>query len=166
MPSPSVAIRPATPEDVPVIHAFICELAEFEKLSHEVFANEACLHDALFGKHPAAEAILAECNDAPAGFALFFHNYSTFAGRRGLYLEDLYVPPSFRGSGIGKALLTELARLAAERNCARFEWTVLDWNENAIQFYRKIGASILPDWRICRLKTSGIQRLASPSPDS
>jgi GNAT superfamily N-acetyltransferase len=165
MPSPPITIRPATASDVPVIHTLIQELADFEKLSHEIVATEACLHDALFSDHPAAEALLAISNNTPAGFALFFHNYSTFAGRRGLYLEDLYVRPPFRGAGIGKALLTHLGRIAAERNCARFEWTVLDWNENAIQFYEKIGATILPDWRICRMTSKEFQTLASSHPD-
>ncbi|MEM8954222.1 MAG: GNAT family N-acetyltransferase [Verrucomicrobiota bacterium] len=155
-------IRPATPNDVASIHRFIGKLAEFENLAHDVHATEADLHDALFADPPAAEALLALTDkDTPAGFALFFHNYSTFAGKRGLYLEDLYVAPQFRNQGFGLALLTRLARIAQERGCARFEWTVLDWNENAIHFYKKIGAQILPDWRICRMTKTQIHSLAS-----
>ncbi|MEM7147212.1 MAG: GNAT family N-acetyltransferase, partial [Verrucomicrobiota bacterium] len=158
----------ATPADVPTIHQFITDLAAFEKLSHDVHATESDLHDALFADPPAAEALLAlTTDDTPAGFALYFHNYSTFAGKRGLYLEDLYVAPEFRNQGFGLALLTRIAQIAEERNCARFEWTVLDWNENAIQFYQNIGSNILPDWRICRMTKKEIASLAnSPSPNS
>jgi GNAT superfamily N-acetyltransferase len=154
-------IRPATPDDIPVLHTFIRELADFEKLTHEVVATEGHLQAALFGDPPAAEALVAKSSNTPAGFALFFHNYSTFAGQRGLYLEDLYVSPAFRNHGVGKALLTRLSQIAQERHCARFEWTVLDWNENAIHFYQKIGAAILPDWRICRMKSPEIKSLAT-----
>lgn len=154
-------IRPAIEADASVIHAMICELAEFEKLSHQVISTPESIRESLFGAGARVEAIVAECDQQPVGFALFFHNYSTFLGRSGLYLEDVYVRPDFRKRGIGKALLVELARIAAERGCGRFEWAVLDWNENAIEFYEGLGAAVLPDWRIVRLDQDGIQRLAS-----
>lgn len=155
------SIRPANRNDVPVILGMICELAEFEKLSHLVVADEAMLADAMFGERPACECLLGEEDGAPVAFALFFHNFSTFLGRRGLYLEDLYVKPAHRGRGHAQAMLQELARLAVQRNCGRFEWSVLDWNENAIRFYRRMGADVMPDWRICRLTGDSLSALAA-----
>lgn len=157
----NLAIKPAAPEDVPVLHSLILELAEFEKLSHEVVSTEAALHDALFGDHPAAESLLAVVDDEPAGFALFFQNYSTFAGRPGIYLEDLYVKSGMRRRGIGRALFLAVNRIAAERKCGRFEWCVLDWNSDAIDFYESLGARIMTDWRITRLDRAGIEALAN-----
>src|SRR5919108_608302 len=130
-----ITIRSATVEDVPLILQFIKALAEYERLASEVRATEEGLRDALFGSKPGAEVIIASVDGEPAGFALFFHNFSTFLGRRGLYLEDLFVKPECRGHGVGKRLLAHLAQLAVDRQCGRFEWAVLDWNESAIQFY-------------------------------
>jgi GNAT superfamily N-acetyltransferase len=158
----TLQIRPATPADVAFIHAMIVELAVFEKLAHLVVATEAKLHDSLFGAHPACEAIIGEADGEAQTFALFFHNYSTFLSQKGLYLEDLYVRQSARGKGYGKQMLAELARIAVERDCGRFEWSVLDWNENAIQFYKGMGADVMPDWRICRLTGDPLNALARP----
>jgi GNAT superfamily N-acetyltransferase len=156
-------IRPAIPADVPQLLELIRGLAEYERLSHTVQCTEAQLHEALFGARPCSEALLACSRDdgAAAGFALFFHNYSTFLGRRGLYLEDLYVRPELRGRGCGKALLVRLARLACERGCGRFEWSMLDWNSSAQRFYEGLGASVLPDWRIVRVTGDALARLAA-----
>ncbi|MHB1307734.1 MAG: GNAT family N-acetyltransferase [Limisphaerales bacterium] len=156
-------IRPATADDAPIILELIRGLAEYEHLSHQVVATEVTLRESLFGPQPGAEAVLGLIDGQPAGFALFFHNFSTFLARRGLYLEDLFVKPEFRGGGLGEALLRHLARLAVERNCGRFEWSVLDWNEPAIGFYRKLGATVLPDWRICRVTDEALTQLAAPS---
>ena len=156
-----VEITPATDADVPTILGFIRALAAYEKLSHEVTATEASLRQTLFGETRYAEALVGRVDGTPAGYALFFHNYSTFRGRPGLYLEDLFVLPAFRGRGVGRALLVATARVARDRNCARFEWTVLDWNAPAIAFYRRVGAAILPDWRVCRMDEQGIVRLVS-----
>ena len=153
-------IRAATPADVPVILRFVRELAVFEREPDAVLATQASLHEALFGPHPAAEAVIAEDGE-PVGFALFFHNFSTWTGRRGLYLEDLYVTPAARGRGVGAALLRHLARLAIERGCARFEWSVLDWNEDAIRFYRSLGAVGMADWTIQRVDGAALDRLAA-----
>jgi GNAT superfamily N-acetyltransferase len=153
-------IAPATPEDVPLVLAFIRELAEYERLTHAVVASEALLHDQLFGDRPGAEVILAREEGEPAGFAVFFHNFSTFVGRRGLYLEDLYVRPEHRGRGVGRALLRYLAALALARGCGRFEWSVLDWNEPAIRFYRSLGARAMDDWTVFRLDGDALGRLA------
>ena len=153
-------IERATERDVPLILQFIRGLAEYERLSHEVAATEQGLRETLFGSRPAAEVVLCYFGEEPAGFALFFHNYSTFVGRPGLYLEDLFVLPKFRGRGCGKALLAHLAKLALERNCGRFEWTVLDWNEPAIGFYKKLGAKLLEDWRVCRMTGEALKQLA------
>jgi GNAT superfamily N-acetyltransferase len=139
------------------------ELAEFEKLMHMFIATEAGVHDALFGARPSAEALVAEENGQIVSYALFFQNYSTFLGKRGLYLEDLYVKPTIRGSGLGTKMLRALAVLAVERQCGRFEWTVLDWNQNAIGFYEKMGATVLPDWRIVRITGDALATLASPA---
>ena len=154
------SIRSATPADVAAIHGMIVELAEFEQLAHLVIATEALLHDSLFGAHPACEALVGEADGQVVCFALFFHNYSTFLARKGLYLEDLYVQQAHRGKGYGKAMLVALARLARERNCGRFEWSVLDWNENAIHFYESVGADVMPDWRICRVAGDALEKLA------
>lgn len=153
-------IRPAAPDDVPVLLGLIRALADFEKLSAQVMTNADLLRDALFGERPAAEALLAFEAGAPAGFAVYFQNYSTFTGRPGLYLEDLYVTPEKRGRGIGKALLLAVNRVALERGCGRFEWTVLDWNTGAIGFYESLGGKVLPDWRVVRLDRAGIESLA------
>src|SRR5713101_575800 len=144
-------IRPARREDVPIVHALIRALADFERLAHLCVATEADLDAALFGAQPAAEVLIAWKGDVPAAFALFFHNFSTFLGRPGLWLEDLFVQPSYRRQGCAKALLRTLARIARDRGCGRFEWAVLDWNVAAIDFYQALGATILPDWRISRV---------------
>jgi GNAT superfamily N-acetyltransferase len=154
-------IRPATANDVPVVLDLIRELAEYEKLLHEVVATEALVRESLFGPKPVAECVLACVNGNPVGFALFFHNYSTFKGRAGLFLEDLFVRPEFRGQGIGEALLKHLARLAVERGCARMEWAVLDWNKRAIQFYERMGAAGVHDWTIFRVTGDALVRLGS-----
>jgi GNAT superfamily N-acetyltransferase len=144
-------IVPATERDVAVILGFIRKLAEYEKLSHQVAATEELLRDTLFGGRRVAEVLIAYLGDEPAGFALFFHNFSTFLGRPGIYLEDLFVEPAQRGQGIGKALLTEIAKIARERNCGRLEWAVLNWNRPAIDFYRGLGAVPLDDWTLFRV---------------
>ncbi|WP_377702102.1 GNAT family N-acetyltransferase [Pseudoduganella sp. UC29_71] len=161
MNSTSLTIRPALPEDVNAIFGMIFELAVFEKLEHMVVANEAKLHESLFGDHPAAEAIVGVENGEVVTFALFFHNFSTFLCQKGLYLEDLYVKQNCRGKGYGKQMLVALAQLAVERNCGRFEWSVLDWNENAIKFYQGMGATVMPDWRICRVTGDALSQLAT-----
>ncbi|MDN4036828.1 GNAT family N-acetyltransferase [Massilia sp. YIM B02443] len=154
------SIRPATPADVVHIHAMIVELAVFEKLEHMVVATEALLHDGLFGARPSCEAIVGEENGEVVTFALFFHNFSTFLTRKGLYLEDLYVRQSHRGKGFGTQMLQRLAQIALERGCGRFEWSVLDWNEPAINFYKAMGADVMPDWRICRVTGDSLTALA------
>ena len=154
-------IREATEEDVPLILSLIRELAEYEKLSDEVVATEDGLRENLFGERLYAEVLIAEHGGAPAGFALFFHNFSTFLGKPGIYLEDLYVKPEFRGAGIGKELLVHLARLAKRRDCGRLEWWVLDWNEPAIGFYRSVGAEPMDDWTVYRVSGSALEDLAS-----
>lgn len=157
----AVAIRPARPQDVPTILALIRALAEYEKLLDQVVATEEALHASLFGARPYAEALLAWDGDEAAGFALYFHNYSTFLARPGLYLEDLFVRPQCRGRGIGKALLAEVARIAVERDCGRLEWAVLDWNAPAIAFYRSLGAQPLQEWIVNRLTGARLQALAA-----
>jgi GNAT superfamily N-acetyltransferase len=144
-------ILPARREDVPIVHALIRALADFERLAHLCVATEADLDAALFGARPVAEVLIAWKGDVPAAFALFFHNFSTFLGRPGLWLEDLFVQPSYRRQGCAKALLRTLAGIARDRGCGRFEWAVLDWNVAAIDFYRALGATVLPDWRISRV---------------
>jgi GNAT superfamily N-acetyltransferase len=141
----------------------IVELAVFEKLEHMVVATEALLHEGLFGVKPSCEAIIGEENGEVVTFALFFHNFSTFLTKKGLYLEDLYVREVHRGKGYGTAMLKKLAEIALERQCGRFEWSVLDWNEPAINFYKAMGASILPDWRICRVTGEALTALAKPA---
>jgi len=157
-------IRPAAPADVAGMLALMYELAEFERLTHLFVATEASLRDALFGARASAEALVAEADGKLVAYALFFHNFSTFLGRRGLYLEDLYVQPSQRGSGLGTALLRRLAALAVERGCGRFEWTVLDWNQRAIDFYEKMGATVLPDWRVVRVTGDALSQLGASAP--
>jgi len=155
------AIRAAREEDVPLLLAFIRELAEYEKLSAEVTATEEQLRATLFGPCRFAEALLACVEGQPVGFAIFFHNYSTFLARPGLYLEDLYVQPAFRGRGLGKLLITTVARMAAERGCGRFEWTVLDWNKPSIEFYESLGAEMKSDWRIMRVSGASLEKMAA-----
>lgn len=162
--APPCRIRPAVEADAPLVLALIRELAEYERLAGEVTATEADIRDALFGPAPSAEAVIAEAEEQPVGFALFFHNFSTFAGKRGLYLEDLYVRPEHRGRGIGRRLLRHLARIARDRGCHRFEWSVLDWNEPAIRFYRRLGAVPMDDWTVCRLTGAALDRLADDDP--
>lgn len=153
-------IRLAAREDVPTILALIRELAEYERAPHEVVTTQEQLQENLFGAHPAAEVLIGEEGGAAVGFALFFHNFSTWMGRRGLYLEDLFIKPEVRGKGYGRALLVRLAQLARERECGRMEWAVLKWNEPAIQFYHKLGARPNEEWTIFRLTRDGIARLA------
>jgi len=161
--SNELKIRPATERDIKIILSFIKGLADYERLSHEVLATEELLRGSLFGKNPAAEVIIAFEGDEPAGFALFFHNYSTFLGQKGLYLEDLFVSPDRRGHGIGKALLVQLARIAKERNCGRLEWAVLDWNEPAINFYKSLNAKLMDEWRTFRVTGEALETLANGS---
>lgn len=157
----ALTLRGAVPADVPQILEFIHELAEYERLTHEVVATEARVSAHLFGEHPAAEVVIGEWGGDPVAFALFFHNFSTFLGQPGLYLEDLYVRPEMRGRGVGKAMLAHLARLAVERGCGRFEWSVLDWNEPAIAFYRALGAEPMNGWTVQRVTGSALDRLAA-----
>lgn len=155
-----LAILPAKAADVGAILGMIQELAEFEKLSHMCVATEDSLTTALFGAQPFCECLVGWENDVPIAFALFYHNFSTFRGQKGLHLEDLYVKPEYRSSGYGREMLVALARIAVERECGRFEWAVLDWNENAIDFYAGLGAEVLPDWRICRVTGPELEHLA------
>lgn len=157
----NLILRLATPSDVGVVFELIQALAEYERLSHQVLGNIDALKEHLFGDRPYVEAILAERDGKAVGFALFFHNYSTFLTKPGIYLEDLFVLPDYRHQGIGKALVTYIAKLAVDRNCGRLEWSVLDWNEPAIGFYRRLGAEVLPDWRICRVTGESLPKLAS-----
>ncbi len=154
-------IEPATERDVPVILKFIKGLAEYEKLSHEVVATEASLRESLFGPRPSAEVVIGYAGTEPAGFAVFFHNYSTFLGRPGLYVEDLFVSPQWRGRGLGRQLLTYVARLAVTRGCGRLEWATLDWNEPAIRFYKSLGALPMEEWTVYRLTGDALERLAA-----
>lgn len=158
---PESEIRAAVAADIPLILAFVRELADYERLGHLVSASESGLREALFGAHPGAEVVLAFEDGTPAGFAVYFHNFSTFLGVRGLWLEDLFVRPAFRGRGYGKALLLHVAGIAAERGCGRFEWSVLDWNEPSIRFYQSLGAQPLDDWTIYRVTGPALQRLAA-----
>ena len=155
----AVTLRAATRADVPHILRCIQGLAEYERLAHECVATPALLEDSLFGPSPTAEVVLAMAGDEPAGFALWFQTYSTFLARPGLYLEDLFVYPQFRGRGLGRRLLQQLARVAVERGYGRVEWSVLDWNEDAIGFYRSLGAEVRDDWRLCRLSGDAIPAL-------
>ena len=156
----TLTIRFAAIEYAPLILRLIRGLAEYERLSDEAVVTEAAVRDSLFGEKPAAEVLIAERGGEAAGFALFFHNYSTFLGRRGLYLEDLFVFPAYRGRGIGRALMARLAQLALERNCGRFEWWVLDWNAPSIRFYESLGARAMHEWTVYRLTGEPLERLA------
>ena len=156
----AITFRSGTPEDTPLILRFIRDLAEYERLSHEVKATEETLRETLFGQRRVAEVTFAEVEGVPAGFALFFHNYSTFLAKPGLYLEDLFVLPEYRGLGIGKALLKELARIAVERGCGRFEWWVLNWNEPSIEFYKRQGAVAMDEWTVYRVAGDALVKLA------
>lgn len=155
-----IGLRPAAPRDCDAIHGLICELADFEQLRHQVVVTPEDLARHLFCDHPPIECIVAVDGERIVGFALFFANFSTFLGKLGLYLEDLYVQPSHRGTGIGTRMLVHLARLAVARGYGRFEWSVLDWNANAIAFYEKMGATVMPDWRICRVTGEALETLA------
>jgi GNAT superfamily N-acetyltransferase len=156
----SLQIRKATEADVPVIAWFIRQLAEYERLLQETVMTEEGLRESLFGSRPSGEVLLGYYQDKPVAFAVFFHNFSTFLGRPGLYLEDLFVIPEMRGKGFGRAFLVHLAKIARERNCGRFEWSVLDWNEPAIQFYKKLGAVPMNEWTIFRVTGEALERLA------
>ncbi len=158
---PFLSIRPATRSDTPVILSLIRELAEYEKLSHMVVTSELMLADALFGTGSPAEVLIGDAGDEPVSYAVLFSNFSTFLGRKGLYLEDLYVRRDCRRQGYGRALLLHIARMAVERGCGRFEWSVLDWNEPAIGFYEKLGASILHEWKLVRVTGPALERLAA-----
>ena len=159
--TPTFCIRAATVENVPLILQFIKELAEYEKLSHEVTATEELLRETLFGSRKVAEVLIGFEGDEPAGFALFFHNFSTFIGKPGIYLEDLFVRPKFRGRGYGKALMVHLARIAMERDCGRFEWWVLNWNTPSLDFYRSLGAKPMSEWTVQRMTRKEIESLAA-----
>ena len=161
MHTPAFALRAAEPRDLAAISGLIHELADFEKLTHLVQTTPEKLHPHLFGDRPVAEALVAEVDRTVVAFALFFTNFSTFLARPGLYLEDLYVQPAHRRAGIGRALLQRLGALAVERGCGRFEWSVLDWNENAIRFYEGMGATVMPDWRICRVAGDALARFSA-----
>jgi GNAT superfamily N-acetyltransferase len=158
-----LSIEAAQPRDAAVLLALIRALAEYEKLTHLVVGTEQQLREELFGARPVIEAVIGWEDGRAVGFALYFHNFSTFLARRGLYLEDLFVVPEARGRGHGKALMRHVARIAVERECGRFEWAVLDWNQPAIDFYRALGAEVLPDWRICRLTGEALMALGSGS---
>jgi GNAT superfamily N-acetyltransferase len=162
----TISLRPADPTDLPLIAALIRDLAEYEKLAHEVRFDEAVLGEMLFGARPYAEVLIGELDGTAQGFALFFHNFSTFEGRPGIYLEDLFVRPEARGSGLGKALLAQLAELAVNRGCARLEWSVLDWNAPAIGFYQGLGARLMDDWTVMRVDGAALERLGAHSPQS
>lgn len=157
----SLSIRPATADDVPLVAQFIRELADYERLSHEVVADEAQLRSQLFGPRPTAEVLLGFVGEEPVAFAVFFQNFSTFLGRVGIYLEDLFVRPAHRRRGYGRAMLEHLAREANRRGCGRLEWSVLDWNTPAIAFYESLGAKVLPEWRTCRLTGDALARFGS-----
>ena len=158
--SDEITIRPAAEHEVPVILQFIRDLAKYEHLEHQVVATEAMLSEALFGPRPYAEVVFACLRDEPVGFALFFHNFSTFLGRPGIYLEDLFVRPEARGHGVGRRLLTWLAAETVRRNCGRLEWSVLDWNEPSIRFYRNLGAVLMNEWKIFRVTGPALSQLA------
>jgi GNAT superfamily N-acetyltransferase len=157
----ALQIRPATADDVPLVLSFVEQLADYEKLAHMVVATEASLREALFGDRPGAEVLLAFAEGAPVGFAVYFHNFSTFLGRKGLWLEDIFVKPDRRGRGYGKALLLAVARIARERGCGRFEWAALDWNTPAWEFYRALGATPLEDWTMFRVTGAALDKLGS-----
>lgn len=160
MPEPRHDIRAAEPRDLQAIVQLISELAEFENLTHLLEVTPEKLQPHLFGDAPAAECMVGEVQGEVVAFALFYTNFSTFLAKPGLYLEDLYVRPAHRRSGLGRGLIVHLAQLACERGCGRFDWTVLDWNEDAIRFYEKLGANVMPEWRICRLTGDALERYA------
>ena len=162
----TISIRAATAADIPLIAELIRALAEYEKLAHEVRFDEAVLAAKLFGPRPYAEVVIGELDGAPQGFALFFHNFSTFEGKPGIYLEDLFVKPEARGSGLGKALLSHLAALAVERDCARLEWSVLDWNAPAIGFYKSLGAKLMDEWTVMRVDGAALTQLGAGAGNS
>jgi GNAT superfamily N-acetyltransferase len=157
----TISIRPASAADLPLIAQLIRDLAEYERLAHEVRFDDEVLRTKLFGPRPYAEVVIGEIDGHPQGFALFFHNFSPFEGRPGIYLEDLFVRPEARGSGLGKALLSHLATLAVERDCARLEWSVLDWNEPAIGFYKKLGARLMDEWTMMRVDGQALAQLGA-----
>ena len=159
-----ISIAPAAVADVPHILAFIRGLAEYEKLAHACVATEEALRRTLFGDRPAAEVLIARLGGSPVGFALYFSSYSTFRAQPGIYLEDRFVLPTHRGRGVGKALLVRLAQIARKRDCGRLEWSVLDWNAPAIEFYQRLGATVMSDWRFCRMTQSEIAKLAGDAP--
>lgn len=161
-----LAVRPAAPDDAELIHSLILEIAEYEKLRHEVVATVDHVREALFPEHGFAtvHALIGEIDGAPQGYALYFFNFSTFVGRPGLYLEDVFVRPAFRGRGLGKLLLVELAKIAKRRGCGRMEWSVLDWNTPAINFYRSIGARAMDEWTVFRLDEPALHKLADQAP--
>jgi len=158
---PGFALRPAMEDDVPLILSFIRDLAEYERLSHEVVATEEGLRRSLFGQRRVAEVVLGYYHREPVSFALYFHNFSTFLGQAGIYLEDLYVQPAFRGKGFGRVMLSYLAQLAKERDCGRLEWWVLDWNKAAIKFYQGLGAQAMEEWTVYRVTGEALERLAA-----
>ncbi len=162
-PITNLRILPAEEKDIPLVLAFIRKLAEYERLSHVVVADQDTLRNSLFGPHPAAEVVLAYIENEPVGFAVYFQTFSTFIGRPGIYLEDLFIEPTYRGSGIGTAILAYLASLTKQRGCARLSWAVLDWNDPAIQFYRTLGARALDDWTVFELSGTALERLAKTS---
>jgi len=157
----TITIRPATAEDLPLIASLIRALAEYEKLAHEVRFDEVVLGQKLFGPRPYAEVVIGEIDGVAQGFALFFHNFSTFEGKPGIYLEDLFVRPEARGSGLGKALLSHLAALVIERDCARLEWSVLDWNAPSIGFYQSLGAKLMDEWTVMRVDGAALEQLSA-----
>jgi GNAT superfamily N-acetyltransferase len=156
----TLSIRRATREDVPLVLSFVKDLADYEKLSHMVSATEEVIADELFGPKSHTEVLLGHVGDEPVAFAVYFHNFSTFLGRRGMYLEDLFVRQAHRRRGFGRDMLLHVARIAAERNCGRFEWTVLDWNEPAIFFYEQLGATIMHEWKLVRVTGDALQKMA------
>ena len=156
----NLRIRRASSDDVPLLLNFIRKLAQYEKLSHLMVATEEGLRDELFGPRPAAEVLLAYLGDDAVGFALYFHNFSTFLGKRGIYLEDVFVDIEHRGKGVGTALLIEVARIAKDRGCGRLEWSVLDWNQSAIDFYQSLGAAAMEEWRLFRLTGASLDQVA------
>ena len=156
----SVTVRPARPADASLIYSLVRELADYERLAHEVDSTEAQIAAALFGPQPQLFCDIAEWDGEAVGFALWFLNFSTFRGRHGLYLEDLFVRPALRGKGVGKALMQQLARHCVDKGLARFEWTVLEWNKPSIEFYRSIGANLLDDWRVCRMSGEALAKFA------
>ena len=160
----SLSIHRARPGQAGLIFALLCELAEYEKLTHEVEATEASIAAALFGDHPILFCEIAEWEGKPAGFALWFFNFPTFAGRRGIYLEDLYVRPAFRGKGLGKGLLVHLAKLCVENGWSRMQWSVLDWNTPSIEFYKSLGADMMDEWKLCKVTGAALSELAKAKP--